>query len=258
MSVPCDDPHIQVILIGIGGPTCSGKSTLAKQIIKCFQSGLLIHQDNFAQPIDNLPIHPVYSVLDADDAPTAIDWPRFITVLNHVKRTGRLPTDHAIYEDLNPSTEVLPSNDKIKEWQKAFAKAEADVMSRMGQKVVWVILEGFLLFWDQAVVDAIDVPILLRLPQDLLQCRRRQRQQVYILPDGTIWEDPPHYWEQIQYPAYKRAHQHLYVDGDVENGRLSGEIDGLLLLDVKGMSMDYMLDASCQSVMDALGHAFPS
>ncbi|KDQ06485.1 hypothetical protein BOTBODRAFT_181554 [Botryobasidium botryosum FD-172 SS1] len=151
---------------------------------------------------------------------------------------------------------VLPENDKVEEWKKAFVKAEADIMARLKKRLCGSYSRGLGYFGiKQAVVNAIDVPIVLRLPQDVLQRRRLHR--VYDLPDGTIWKAPPGYWEQVSYPAYKRVHQHLYVDGDVENGDLSGEVDGLLLLEPEGVSMTRLLDASCQKAMDTLRHMFP-
>ena len=35
--------------------------------------------------------------------------------------------------------------------------------------------------------------------------------------DGSTWTDPPGYFDQIVYPAYVKAHEHL-IDGDIEQG----------------------------------------
>lgn len=37
---------------------------------------------------------------------------------------------------------------------------------------------------------------------------------------GGVWEDPPNYFDQIVYPAYVKAHEHIFEDGNVEKGML--------------------------------------
>jgi hypothetical protein len=38
---------------------------------------------------------------------------------------------------------------------------------------------------------------------------------------GDVWQDPPHYFDNIVYPAYVDAHKHLFTDQDVEKGQLA-------------------------------------
>jgi len=37
---------------------------------------------------------------------------------------------------------------------------------------------------------------------------------------GGVWTDPPKYFEQIVYPAYVKAHAHIFDNGDVEDGQV--------------------------------------
>lgn len=73
-------------------------------------------------------------------------------------------------------------------------------------------------------------------------------------PEGLLWKDPPHYWERIVYPAYIKAHSHLFIDANVETGSLtpSAAEQGIVLLEASGMSMAELLDATCRAVMEAL------
>lgn len=87
----------------------------------------------------------------------------------------------------------------------------------------------------------LDVRIFLRVPQDTLRQRREQRQtyvlqseQVHLMLSierraeeqctdlfscvaGDVWVDPPRYFEKIVWPAYIKAHEHIF-DGDIETG----------------------------------------
>lgn len=38
---------------------------------------------------------------------------------------------------------------------------------------------------------------------------------------GDVWQDPPHYFDNIVYPAYVEAHKQLFENGDVEKGELA-------------------------------------
>jgi len=75
----------------------------------------------------------------------------------------------------------------------------------------------------------------------------------YLADDGEVpWQLPPNYWEQIAYPAYIRAHTHVFKGGDVENGDLVGDvIDGVTLLEGSAMGIEAMLSKSCGEVLRA-------
>jgi len=50
-------------------------------------------------------------------------------------------------------------------------------------------------------------------------------------PEGSLWRDPPHYWEQIVWPAYVEAHKDILADGDIEHGQSNGRIKDLVVVD---------------------------
>lgn len=66
------------------------------------------------------------------------------------------------------------------------------------------------------------------------------------LVEGTLWRDPPNYWEQIVYPAYVEAHREVFVDGDVERGVPTDKVKGLLLLETLEMTMGEEVDRCCR------------
>lgn len=78
----------KVILVGLGGATCSGKTTLAKHLKNILPNSVIVHQDDFAPPEELLPIKHGYQDWDAPDC--AIDYPRLSKFLKHVKDIGSL------------------------------------------------------------------------------------------------------------------------------------------------------------------------
>lgn len=89
-------------------------------------------------------------------------------------------------------------------------------------------------------------------------------------PEGSLWRDPPGYWESIVYPAYVQSSAGLFEGGDVEHGELAipppnaaaescvegeweGEgaaggaraVAGLLLIELLEMTMDEVVERVC-------------
>jgi len=243
---------MRVVLIGVGGATCTGKTTLAKHLRNCLPGCYIAHQDDFAPPVEKIPIHPEYNVQDWDDAPGAIDWPRLRSSLAHIKATGKLPDSHTTHDHWNKQTPVPIREETIPVWLKQFE----DIAKDKDEDIQYVILEGFLLYWDKEVMDQIDVRIMLRIPHDVLRQRREGDRREYITAvstgsEGDLWQDPPGYWDQIVYPAYIRSHKDMFEGEDVEKGEMKEEVKKKIVL-LDGMSSDLqeLLDRSCQAVLD--------
>ncbi|KAF7321387.1 Fumarate reductase [Mycena kentingensis (nom. inval.)] len=159
----------KVVLVGVGGATCSGKTTLAKHLNRILPNSVIIHQDDFAPPQDRIPYHPRYKVKDWDAAPGAIDWPRLIDFLRKVHETGEIPADHRSHDHLNEQKDIPISDTVRDQWISAFDELGRD------SDVIWGLVDGFLLYWHPDVIDQLDVRIFLRVPHDTLRDRRHAR-----------------------------------------------------------------------------------
>jgi len=166
--------NIRVILVGIGGATCSGKTTLAKHMRNILPDSFIIHQDDFAPPEASLPIHPTFGQ-DWDSAPTAIDWPRLRAFIRAVKRDARLPDDHVSHDHLNEQKLVELDESLAARYKEEIARVQKEVEAASAVRVVWGFVDGFLLYWDQEVVDTLDARIFIRVPYDIIKERRAER-----------------------------------------------------------------------------------
>lgn len=68
-------------------------------------------------------------------------------------------------------------------------------------------------------------------------------------PEGSLWRDPPHYWEQIVYPAYVAAHAELFEGGDTEHGKPEN-VENLVVIDGLEMSMSDIVEKCCKILVD--------
>lgn len=88
------------------------------------------------------------NVLDWDDPPGAIDWPRMRSALAHVKQAGKLPESHYSHDHLNAQTEVPLPLGMTDFWTERFTGVVARKKNEDQEDIKWAILDGFLLYYD--------------------------------------------------------------------------------------------------------------
>jgi nicotinamide/nicotinate riboside kinase len=173
-------------------------------LLRYVQNGFTISPPHFAKPIELIPIHPVHGVQDWDSAPGAIDWVRFAAFLRHVKTAGVIPPEHRSHDHLNKQKNMPVDQDVVDKWTTTFKNVEEE-SQRNGEKLVWGLVDGFLLYWDrvgekntfslfnltipvhyQDVIDQLDVRLFLRVPHDVLHRRRHERDGYYTAGRESI------------------------------------------------------------------------
>ncbi|WVQ84569.1 hypothetical protein IAT38_006723 [Cryptococcus sp. DSM 104549] len=249
----------RLILIGIGGASCSGKTLLAKHIRRVLPQGsILIHQDDFCPPAEEVPYNANYPDLqDWDDPETCIQWSKFRAILQDIRSSGHEGL-HASHDHLNKENKIAIDESVFERWRTAFQALSKEEEAR-GVQLVWAIVDGFVLYYDMPSVEHLDIRIFLRVPHDVLKQRRDER-QVYVLqhPDdaaaGGVWTDPPQYFEKIVWPGYIKAHEGVF-DG-VESGPLKPEWgpegkDLRVISPDEGVAgMTLAFDKSCQAIVE--------
>ncbi|KAJ3552993.1 hypothetical protein NM688_g3856 [Phlebia brevispora] len=238
----------RIITIGVGGATSSGKTTLAKHLRNCLPNSFTVHQDDFVPPAEQLPLDPEYGFANWDDAEGAVDWDRMAAFLSELKKTGALPADHKSFDSFNETANVPVDGKVIQTWKTQSEELAAEYLEKHGVKLVWAIVDGFLLYWDVRIISNLDVRAFIRVPEDVARARREARS--YYTPEGDVWQDPPHYWEKIVWPAYVRAHKPLFEDEDVAKGDPNAKVQGLMLFESTATSMKDMVDTVMQKVLE--------
>jgi len=117
-------------------------------------------------------VHKEHGVQDWDDPDTGIEWPRMRQLLADLRMTGiKAAEGYTSYDYLNAQTDVPLDAGVEARWKERFGEMK---------DVVFVLVDGFILFYDPAVRDALDVKVMLRVPRETLKARREQR-AVYAL-----------------------------------------------------------------------------
>ncbi|GFF26961.1 nicotinamide riboside kinase [Aspergillus udagawae] len=189
-------PKNPVTVIGISGPSSSGKTTLARLLQRIFShisenlQTFIMHEDDFYLPDDRIPYTTTSSGKTVQDWDTveAIDVPFMASALSYVRQHGRLPPRLKSKEDLNEASDSGVSDETIAQLQRQVSEKlqqVGPVLVGDGEKRTVVFFEGFLLFSPpeaevrehvlRPVHEQIDVRLFLPAPYDYVKNRRERR-----------------------------------------------------------------------------------
>ncbi|KAJ5751100.1 hypothetical protein N7533_008128 [Penicillium manginii] len=146
-------------IVGISGPSSSGKTTLARllhQIFSDLTTGqanklhtFIIHEDDFYHPDNKIPYMtlPSGAKIQDWDTPTAINTTALSNSLTHVQKTGHLPPTQSSKEDQNTSGPPVVPESLIAELRSLVqTRLSSTSTSTASTPSSIAFLEGFLLF----------------------------------------------------------------------------------------------------------------
>ncbi|XP_063770923.1 nicotinamide riboside kinase 2 [Pseudophryne corroboree] len=170
------------IIIGIGGVTNGGKTTLTKRLTGVLPNCCVIHQDDFYKPPDQIEVgedgFKQWDVITSIDMEAMVD-----TVTAWVENPVKFAHSHGI-----PSTES-------------------------DENVQILILEGFLLYNHKQLAKMCTERYYLTIPYD--ECKRRRSGRNYTVPD------PPGLFDCHVWPMYLKHRQEM-EESDVKVVSLDG------------------------------------
>lgn len=238
---PTTPPSEQVVstdgstlLIALSGPSCSGKTTLARLLRDALAPhAFILHEDDFYKTDAQIPVKKVADGRELQDwdCLESLDLEGLRDMLAYIKATGRVKDGFESKEDKNAVGNVKIDTNAVESWKHKF-QALATSTPHVPRVA---IIDGFLLFSEEmkTVRSLFDIRLLLRLDYDTVKMRR-ERRMGYVTLEG-FWEDPEGYVDLIVWPNYVKDHAFLFLNGDV-NGELNQEV--CRQLDIQGMPRD--------------------
>ncbi len=210
-------------VIGISGPTSSGKTSLAHilaHILSCNgeRQVINIHQDDFFFPKEVL-VPNTRGEMDAD-CHDAVDFQRLKETIRFVKCVGNLPASFKSGQDDKYEKEkglamvdlsLIDPTPLYKAVKEAFHK---------DQPVI--IVDGFLLYHCSEIRRLFDVKLFLVTKRELAKERRFAR-PIYNGPDvgGAFFWRTREYFDRIVWRNYEEEHRQLFKENDVESANPS-------------------------------------
>lgn len=208
------------LLVGISGPSSSGKTTLSRLLRDIFPPSKLfiLHLDDFYKTDADI---PVKNGIQDWDCIESINLPQLKSALQHIKERGESPEWLVSQEDQNsvgehhvPEADIQRLRDEMHKW--LHAKPEWE-----GRRIC--VVDGFLLFSEDMkdIRSLFDVRLFLRTSYETAK-RRREARSGYVTLEG-FWQDPPGYVDNIVWPNYVQDHKFLFEQGDVD-GELNTDV----------------------------------
>ncbi|KAL9939986.1 hypothetical protein V8E36_000691 [Tilletia maclaganii] len=215
----------RVLFVGFGGGSCSGKTTLAKHILRILrqagdQRSFIVHQDDFAPREEDLPwtSNGDEKVRDWDTPHGSIDFGKMHSVMRYIRTHAELPDGFNSHDKLNVLPDVAIPPEAAQAWADRFQSELFSNAAAAGDELVIVLVDGFLAYYDPRVRSELDVRFFTRSSREVLKSRRAKRS--YVTAEESVWSDPPGYYDNVVWPAYVLAHKGMFENEDVERGAL--------------------------------------
>ncbi|GMM34455.1 ribosylnicotinamide kinase [Saccharomycopsis crataegensis] len=247
MTIPSNiESEEKVVLVGISGPSSSGKTTVSRLLTGIFPGSILIHEDDYYKDDKDIPMDEALGEQNWD-CPEALDITLLSQHLKSLKHPNADPQPKLpSIQPESPSSVADPA--LIKQLKQKVHNAVGHENLRL------VFLDGFLLYHEGSpLVEVLDVKLFLQVTFPLLKQRRESREG-YQTKD-SFWVDPPGYFEKLVWPNYVQQHQHMFDKGDVENGRcVASETLGIDVFSIKneGTGIEEVLKWAVQQILESI------
>lgn len=231
-----------IILVGLGGPSSSGKTTAAKALHELITNSILVHLDDFYFPDDQIPIDQETNEQNWD-VPEAINFDKFIKYIQGVK----------LGENLNEKIDTLEAdtNTKLTGEEKQELEQTIQKSHKVLENTLIVLVDGFMIYHDPKIVSLFDIKLFYHAPFEILKLRRESRSGYNTV--AGFWVDPPNYFENIVWPAYEKNHRKLFANENVNSHLNDYGKNELGLLDFVNGNSTKLIDLvkwSLDSILD--------
>ncbi|OWB78174.1 catalytic activity protein [[Candida] boidinii] len=221
----------KVVLIGLSGASSSGKTTTGKVLSQVLPNSILIHEDDYYLPDDQIPFSKELNDYNWD-SPGAIDFPKMIKSLNDMKNDksdNNDDDDATIQDNKNHDIKNLSSDQ--------FELINKNITERLNAnsskyKYKFIILDGFLLYHNEKILNDLKIDVKFFFKTDYETLRSRRLNRSYNTDQG-VWIDPPNYFEKFVWPEYYNNHKYLFSDNLESIKKNGGDLNDFAIKNLK-------------------------
>jgi nicotinamide/nicotinate riboside kinase len=202
----------KILIIGISGVTCGGKTTLAYKLNKMFPTSKLISQDDYFLDVDD-PRHTWITELNHInfDILSSLDMEKMENDIRKFTKNKKVPN---ICNDSNSTFKNITDINELKHSLSEKLKTNWEIL----------IVEGFSIFNCKALEKIFHLKYYFTLSKE--ECFQRRSQRIYEPPDC------PGYFEKCVWPEHTKQLEEVQteVEGVVYlDGRSNRVLDEVLV-----------------------------
>jgi nicotinamide/nicotinate riboside kinase len=201
------------LLVGISGPSSSGKTTLSRLLRDIFPPSKLfiLHLDDFYLTDAQIPIR---NGIQDWDCLESLDLLQLEQALQYIEEHGTSPAWLESKEDQNSVGEHGVAEEVVEQLRQRIRALLEERPEWRDRRIC--IVDGFLLFSEEMkhVRAYFNVKLFLRTSYETAK-KRREARSGYVTLEG-FWADPPGYVDQVVWPNYVQDHKFLFEEGNVE------------------------------------------
>ncbi|KAG0171246.1 ribosylnicotinamide kinase [Apophysomyces sp. BC1034] len=208
--------------------------TVTRTLQKVLKHVVIIYQDDFYKPDDQIPVDPTTQLANWD-CPEALDFDRLRQTIQYTRQNhGRLPPEYSSTEVRNTHDGSSSVSDATLQGLRAMFHARHDD--------IFVLVDGFILYHDPSVAAEFDSKLFFIASYATLKQRRESRKG-YTTADG-YWVDPPEYFDKIVWPECVRWNKRFLDNTQTDHDAL--------VIDTDKHTIVQAVEATAQKVLDSL------